>query len=997
MTTGVVIKWFTGTETDGAHLKTMHQLHDGHFDLTALNEWAQRGFDQRWLKNAYPPPMTAYPATETEYTRNLAKRVGLGTSKTALSLLGKAKAMKNVGDLNLFIRENMLDVPGTFDAAATMIGLFEPLNEAFETARRAHEQQQVLDPVPAAWAAYCAARRDSAAAEAAQGTTANRYLRGVHLALLQAEITQLEKDIASRSQQLADQDRQAKAAKTAYQSLDDQLRAEGKDLASLESELEQMTSQHAAQHNAYQIFSGHLAHMGMDSPARPGRLHLAAGPAPRRTRARPRNGGSNCSRDTGKPPGRLEKRPASTGNAPTELAAVQSSGSLLPARAIERREAIARGAQVPAADLAYAAELIDLADGEERWRPAAEKVLRSYGLRLLVPDRHKDAVRAFIDQHDMRGVVDYSIVTAISAHQPRPATRHARLQARGRHHPSQRVLARRPAHPPVRARMRRDRPRPGTSSRSGDRTRHGQAARQPLPQRRPARGDQPLQLHPGRQHRRQTRGARARSRRPSRRPQAGRDRSRPAGQRARQPHHHRHRGDPADSVTPPGTTWITGPPRAPPRTSRNGSRQLKAANVNLQRLQEQRDEAEATWEQLVGACRKTKDAINDMATGRRPSPSALPRRQANPSPSPMANASTSTRSTRGCARRPQPMRSTHSAKTSARQLERCKREAEQGQRIAATEIQAAISIFTSRWPDSAPDTSGDADRCGADFAALHEEITRRRLPEAMHRFQTMISEDMVPSVSVVYRTIETAAAEIRRRADMVNVGLKRVEFNQGTHLQIAVNAHQFESVRQFRSAVDDLLKNAPAARATPQQALAQFTRVRDLMVRFTATTPSTSAGGRRSWMSGSRSASTAAKKTATVSPSTPTATPPQDQAASRKNWSRSAWRQHSATTLPTTHLARRPRFAPLMLDEAFSKSDETFAGQALAAFDEFGFQLIMAAPIRMSGVLEPFIGQAVLVEKRLTPDGAHSNATSATFGELAVRREAETDGTHAAA
>jgi uncharacterized protein YPO0396 len=87
-----------------------------------------------------------------------------------------------------------------------------------------------------------------------------------------------------------------------------------------------------------------------------------------------------------------------------------------------------------------------------------------------------------------------------------------------------------------------------------------------------------------------------------------------------------------------------------------------------------------------------------------------------------------------------------------------------------------------------------------------------------------------------------------------------------------------------------------------------------------------------------------------------------------------------------------------MLDEAFSKSDETYASQALAAFDEFGFQLIMAAPIRMSGVLEPFIGQAILVEKRMTPDGAHSNAASATFGELATRREAETDGrVHAAA
>jgi hypothetical protein len=45
-----------------------------------------------------------------------------------------------------------------------------------------------------------------------------------------------------------------------------------------------------------------------------------------------------------------------------------------------------------------------------------------------------------------------------------------------------------------------------------------------------------------------------------------------------------------------------------------------------------------------------------------------------------------------------------------------------------------------------------------------------------------------------------------------------------------------------------------------------------------------------------------------------------------------------------------------------------------------------------SGVLEPFIGQAVLVEKRVRPDGARSNAASATFGELASRRQSETDG-----
>ena len=242
------------------------------------------------------------------------------------------------------------------------------------------------------------------------------------------------------------------------------------------------------------------------------------------------------------------KRPAGTGNAPTELAAVQASGSLLPARAIERREAIARGAEVPAADLAYAAELIDLADGEERWRPAAEKVLRSYGLRLLVPDRHKDAVRAFIDQHDMRGVVDYSIVTAISAHQPRPApgTLASKLEV-DITHPSGfwlgAQLTRQFEH--VCVETARDlEPHPvavtvrGTVKQRGNHYRKDDRPEVTSPSsyilggntaaKRAALEEEVADLAAAQQ--------------------AGRDRGRPAGQRARQPHRHRHRGDPADRL-----------------------------------------------------------------------------------------------------------------------------------------------------------------------------------------------------------------------------------------------------------------------------------------------------------------------------------------------------------------------------------------------------------------------------------------------------------------
>src|SRR5260370_40807551 len=121
----------------------------------------------------------------------------------------------------------MLERPAPCGGGATVSGLFERVNEAWDTARRAYEQQQVLNPVPDAWAAYSAARRDSAAAESVQGAAAERYLRGVHMALLQAEITRLEEGSASRGRQLAAQDRQATAAKAGVPSLADQPGREG--------------------------------------------------------------------------------------------------------------------------------------------------------------------------------------------------------------------------------------------------------------------------------------------------------------------------------------------------------------------------------------------------------------------------------------------------------------------------------------------------------------------------------------------------------------------------------------------------------------------------------------------------------------------------------------------------------------------------------------------------------------------------------------------------
>ncbi len=667
-------------------------------------------------------------------------------------------------------------------------------------------------------------------------------------------------------------------------------------------------------------------------------------------------------------------------------------------KAAERRKAIAHGARVPKAELAYAAELIEMKEGQERWRPAAEKVLRNYGLRLLVPERRKDAVRAFIDENGMQGIVDYSIVTAASAHQPKPGphTLAGKLTV-DTHHPSGTWLAGQLARMFEHVCVETARELEGHPIAV---TVHGTVKMRGNHYRK---DDRPELTSPSSW----ILGANTVAKRAALEAEVAdlvAARQQAEKEADQLDSRWQSLGTEIDAATQLSayTSWSDLDHWASARVAHDLDErisQLKAGNVNLRLLQGQCSKAEEDWENLVGACQVTKNSIASMTEHKDRLDADHGREIRKPhdieddAERAFLDEVYTSLDSPGSADTMHQLRQAFLS-----QLDRRRHDADRAGQVAAARIKTAIDVFIAKWPDAVPDGSGDVDRTGGDFSALHDEISRRKLPEAMNRFRKMISEDMIPSVSVLYRTIEQATAGIRSRTDTVNQGLRRIEFNQGTHLQIACTARQFESAKEFRRAVDELLSHAPAARGSQKEALAQFIRVRDVMKRFTAE-DSESKRWRETVLDVRQAFTFYGREEdgagVTVHTYRNTAAGSGGKQEKLVAFCLAAALSYN---LADAESGGRPRFAALMLDEAFSKSDETYASQALAAFDEFGFQLLMAAPIRMSGVLEPFIGQAILVEKRTTPEGARSNAASASFGELAIRREAETDGkTHAAA
>ena len=55
-------------------------------------------------------------------------------------------------------------------------------------------------------------------------------------------------------------------------------------------------------------------------------------------------------------------------------------------------------------------------------------------------------------------------------------------------------------------------------------------------------------------------------------------------------------------------------------------------------------------------------------------------------------------------------------------------------------------------------------------------------------------------------------------------------------------------------------------------------------------------------------------------------------------------------------------WAAVVLDEAFDKADNEFTAMAMHIFENFGFQMIVATPLKSVMTLEPFIGGACFVD-----------------------------------
>jgi uncharacterized protein YPO0396 len=77
-----------------------------------------------------------------------------------------------------------------------------------------------------------------------------------------------------------------------------------------------------------------------------------------------------------------------------------------------------------------------------------------------------------------------------------------------------------------------------------------------------------------------------------------------------------------------------------------------------------------------------------------------------------------------------------------------------------------------------------------------------------------------------------------------------------------------------------------------------------------------------------------------------------------------------------------PTYSTVVLDEAFDKADPKFTALAMNIFVTFGFQMVVATPLRSVMALDPFIGGATYVSIK---DRKHSQSRAIEYDDEAAR------------
>jgi uncharacterized protein YPO0396 len=948
--------WIKGTSNRTNDVRRHFMVAERPFETGRELKGFAEDLDLRRLKQSLPD--LAHFEQFEPYGERFRRLLGID-SRMALKLLHKTQSAKNLGDLNAFLREFMLDPPATFDVADRLVSEFGELDEAHKAVVNARRQIETLAPVRNAYQNHQQAEQELILLDGLlAGVDAYRDLR--RRGLMEAETGRLEVEeqgLAGRETQHREKVQEHKGELRSLEELHRE-RGGGR-IEALQDELERLGTQRddrlGKRTEADRLCRG-LDWSLPDGPEALAELTARARTfvegwnAEQEQAERDRDGLRDRKRDLEREHREVE----------TEVAAMLRQPSNIPAHMLELRNGIAAALGLSETDLPFVGELIEVRDEESQWHGAIERILHGFALSLLVDERRYGAVARYVNQtHLGQRLVYFRVsdtdVPARGRLGPRSLVAKLNLQETSYRGWLLGELYRRFDYACV-DNLRDFQEQERALTREGQikqgKSRHEKDDRHRIDDRR-----------------RWVLGFDNRDKLALFQQRAGELHSMIAGLDKRLDEIRNQQAKSQQRALAcqvlANLQWqdidVAG---ILDRIQSLGMEleQLRSGDAELEALGERIEAARTSLEQAEDTLRKIlveRETIARKINDHQRELADLDRRLAD-----VVLSETQLAGLEARFEQDEKPLTLGNLDTRRIQVERAinaeRRSLDEGKNRLLRVIEKGLADFKREWPMDA----GDLDETLAsapEYLTLLQRIEHDGLPGFEERFFSLLKEQSSENLAALSRHISEARKEIRNRMELVNASLADAEFNPGTHLQIEVSERQLPDVRTFREQVRQVLEHAWTMGRDPAEAETRFATLRDLVRRL---------GGQESedrrWREQVLDVRLHVEFVGRELDGEGREVEVYRSGAGKSG----GQREKLATTCLAAALRYQlggsdgalPVYAPVVLDEAFGKADNEFTELAMRIFERFGFQMIVATPLKSVMTLEPFIGGACFVD-----------------------------------
>ena len=374
-------------------------------DLSIREHFANFGSDIRELKARLHDAGAETWPTFPGYGGWFRRRMGID-SEQALELFAQTVSMKQVGDLTSFVRAHMLEPDDQGARIAALIAHFEDLNRAHEAVVAAERQTELLRPIVEDCDSVEDDGRQRAGWEAARGAL-DIYFADLRRDLIDARLDALgrkwQEAEVRRSQQAGRRDALASQLSDVRRAIEEN---GGNRLAEIDAQIEELGGERERRRRKDDEYRAYCLEANVPPASELDAFHERY----RTLQSLTDELGEQIGRrrdELAEHTSQFRQARLEHDEVAEELASLRQRRSNIPRTELQLRNWLCRDLGLDPEAIPFAGELLKVRDDAPEWEGAAERLLRSFALSLLVHDDHYKAVQRWVDTTHLNSRIVY--------------------------------------------------------------------------------------------------------------------------------------------------------------------------------------------------------------------------------------------------------------------------------------------------------------------------------------------------------------------------------------------------------------------------------------------------------------------------------------------------------------------------------------------------------------------------------------------------------------